>query len=84
LKCGLSVYEAGAWINSARGVRNKADYELLDPKVEGRNIAQRFVLSARQHVTALRAAFAGPLGSKIVEEVLEQQAREKSTYKPPG
>lgn len=84
VKCDLTVYEAGAWINSGRGVRNKADYELLDRKVEGKNIAERFVLSARHHVTALRVAFTGPLSPKIVEEVLDQQAREKSTYKPPG
>ena len=84
VKCDLTVYAAGSWINSARGIRNKADYELLDTKVEGRNIALRFVLSARNHVTALRSAFAGPLATKIVEEVLAQQAREKSTYRPPG
>lgn len=83
VKCDPTVYAAGAWINSARGVRNKADYELFDTKVEGRNLAERFVLSARKHVTALRSAFAGPLAATIVQEVLDQQAREKSTYRPP-
>lgn len=56
--CQQTVMDAGSWIGDAKGARNKADYNLTDKKIEGRNLANLLVQEARIHFNNLTTTFA--------------------------